>query len=468
MFTRPGRHVIALSPDGTSLVYVANEQLYLRKMGELTAVPIAGTEKSNPGEPIFSPDGQWVAFYSDPELKKVPITGGTPVTLAAVGNPFGGSWIGDRILVGQASPRGIVEVPASGGTAKLLVGVDESKTELAHGPQLIAGGRAVLFSIRTGAQPWDDAVVVVHELATGRRTALVNGGTDARVLPTGHLAYVREATLFAMPFDEERLMVSGGPVPVQPGIQEAFVNASGATQAAWSDSGAMAFVPGGAAAFERALVWLTREGQQEPTTAPQRRFVIGGSGLALSPDGTQAAVSVNDGARAVGTDIWVWTIARGALTRTADRGPPADQGGVWRGYSEDLARRPLDRVQLERIWTHRGVCAAIPPRWIRGDGRCRPRRASSRAGRRTGASCSLAGVGTEVPCRAGRVRSSQGRPSPLASRRKSRRHRLRLTRILPTTSRPMGVFLPTWPHPGVPPQRHRGLRLWWCNTGSTS
>ena len=155
--------------------------------------------------------------------------------------------------------------------------------------------------------------MVVHELATGRRTVLVNGGTDARVLPTGHLAYYREATLFAMPFDEERLMVTGGPVPVQQGIQQALANLSGAAQAAWSDAGAMAFVPGGATAFDRELVWLNREGRQEPTTAPQRGFMTGGFGLALSPDGTLAAVSVNN--TTTGSDIWVWTIARGALTR---------------------------------------------------------------------------------------------------------------------------------------------------------
>jgi len=308
-FTRFARHVIALSPDGTDLVYVANGRLYLRKMGELTAVPIAGTEKSNPAEPIFSPDGQWVAFWSELELKKVPIGGGTPVTLArGVSVPLGGSWTGDRILLGQDSPLGIFEVPASGGAAKLLVGVDESKAELAYSPQLIAGGRAVLFTLRTGQQPWDESLVVVHELATGRRTTLVNGGTDARVLPTGHLAYVRDASLFAMPFDEQRIMVTGGAVPIQAGgIQ---VTTTGAAQITVSASGAMAAV--GSLAETRELVWLTRQGQRVPAASVARAFRAWYPGLVLSPDGTRAATIIDSDAR---SDIWVATFASDTLTR---------------------------------------------------------------------------------------------------------------------------------------------------------
>ncbi len=182
--------------------------------------------------------------------------------------------------------------------------------------------------------------MAVHEFATGRRTVLVDGGTDARVLPTGHLAYFREATLFAMPFDEHQMMVTGGPVPVQQGIQQAPANSSGATQAPWSDSGAMAFVPGGATAFDRELVWLNRQGQQEPTTAPRRPFTIVGSWLALSPDGTQAAVSVNNGS--VGSDIWVWTIARGAMTRLTFTGVASSP--VWTPDGRRICYRETDEA----------------------------------------------------------------------------------------------------------------------------
>ncbi len=331
-FTRTGRHVVALSPDGTRLVYVANQQLYLRAMHELSAVSISGTEGSNPAEPIFSPDGQWVAFWSNEELKKVPVTGGTPVTLCAAQNPFGASWVEDRILLGQSTPRGIVEVPANGGTPRPLVTVDEKKGELAHGPQLVAGGRAVLFTLRTGSQAWDDSAIVIHELATGQRTVLVNGGTDARVLPTGHLVYSREATLFAMPFDEARLVVTGGPVPVQQGIRQADGGPTGSVHMAWSASGSIVFIPGGANSGDRALVWINRQGQEERATAPNRSYWINTTGLRVSPDGTLVAVAVTGGAARssggaaaasagqFGSDIWVWAIARGTLTRLSFTG----------------------------------------------------------------------------------------------------------------------------------------------------
>ena len=165
-FTRPGRHVLVLSPDGSRAVYVANRQLYVRPLNELAAAVLPGTEGSDPSEPVFSPDGQWVAFWSDNALRKVPITGGTAVTLAEAGNPLGMSWTGDRILLGQASPRGVIEVPANGGAAKTLVALDEKKSEFAQSPSLVRGGQAVLFTLRTGSGAWDSSSIVVHDLSS--------------------------------------------------------------------------------------------------------------------------------------------------------------------------------------------------------------------------------------------------------------------------------------------------------------
>ncbi len=117
-FTGTGRHLVALSPDGTRFVYGANEQLYLREMDQLEAALIRGSDV-NPRSPFFSPDGQWVGFYADGNLRKVSVTGGAPVTLCQAGNLFGASWgADDTILFGQGG-GGILRVSANGGTPEV-------------------------------------------------------------------------------------------------------------------------------------------------------------------------------------------------------------------------------------------------------------------------------------------------------------------------------------------------------------
>ena len=273
MFTGTGRHVMTLSPDGTKLVYVANEQLYLRNMHELTSAPIPGTEGSNPIEPVFSPDGQWVAFYSRGALKKVPVTGGTPVLLSRGRRAhLGATWEDGRILLGQPTPPAIVEIPENGGAANQLVTLNEKTGEQAA-ESAARRGRAV------------SAVYVAHARGRmGRRldrrpriwrpasARCLLQGTDARVLPTGHLVFAREGTIFAVPFDETRLTVTGGPVPIQQGIQTS--RATGTSHVAWSASGTFAIAQGST---------------DEPTSAPcsgsagrarrsERRCLLGTTG----------------------------------------------------------------------------------------------------------------------------------------------------------------------------------------------
>ena len=181
MFTGTGRHVMTLSPDGTRLVYVANEQLYLRNMHELTSAPIPGTEGSDPTEPVFSPDGQWVAFYSRGALKKVPVTGGTPVLLSAAARTH---WE-PRGRTAASCLASLLRPPSSRylrmeALAKQLVTLNETTGEQARSPQLVAGGRSVLFTLRTRGAEWDDASIVVHDLATGQRSVLLRAARRAR------------------------------------------------------------------------------------------------------------------------------------------------------------------------------------------------------------------------------------------------------------------------------------------------
>ena len=327
-FTRGGRRVIALSPDGTRIVYVANQQLYARLVSELTPTAIPGTENSDPVEPVFSPDGQWIAFWSNTTLKKIPVGGGTPVTLGSAGIPFGTSWYGDRILLGQANPPGIAEVPANGGERRTLVQLKE--TESAQGPQLVAGGRAIVFALREDRGSWDDAKIVVQDIASGNRTVLVAGGTDPQVLPSGHLVFARNATLFAIAFDEDRLAVTGSPVPIQNGVRQAPMNASGAAQWAWSVAGAAVFVPGDFSSNERMLVWLDRKGGETRAAEFTRAFNPAPSALRVSPDGARVALTIDatpaptqaptPALPAMASDVWIWDIGRGTLARLSFTG----------------------------------------------------------------------------------------------------------------------------------------------------
>ena len=166
---------IALSPGGTHLLYAGNDQLYLRALDQSEATPIPRT--AGAVEPVFSPDGQWIGFWADGQLKKVSVTGGAPVTLAETDQFFGISWSpDDTILLGSGA--GVWRVPGSGGTPEVVVQPAEGDSGLA-GPQLLPGGEWVLFRLPLSEQ------IAVQSLVTGERQVLIQNGGDAKYLPTG-------------------------------------------------------------------------------------------------------------------------------------------------------------------------------------------------------------------------------------------------------------------------------------------
>jgi Tol biopolymer transport system component len=320
-FTNIGRHLVALSPDGTRLVYVANQQIYVRALNQLEAVPIRGTEGTGNAagrSPFFSPDGQWVGFWRDGQLKKVSITGGAPVVLCPAQNPFGASWAADdnTVLYGHGA-AGIWRVSGDGGKPENVVKVDAG--QIAHGPQLLPGGRAVLFTL-AGTGDWDAAQIVVQSLDTGKRHVVVEGGADARYVPSDHLVYAHGNTLLAVPFDAAALAVKGRPVPLVEDVARGEV--TGAAQFGMSNGGVLVYVPTDAAgaAQARTLVWVDRQGREEPIKAPARPYFD----PRLSPDGTRIALEIQDQER----DIWVFDLARETLTRLTF-GPAFDFPAIW-------------------------------------------------------------------------------------------------------------------------------------------
>ena len=321
-FSFPGRPMVAISPDGSHVVYTANLSLWLRPVDQLQAVQVPGTEAEARG-PFFSADGQSIGFWAAGQLNKVSVSGGAPVSIADVPElPYGASWGGDdMILYGQ--PEGIMQVPGASGTPELLIPVDESETVFR--PQMLPGGEWVLFTVRRpGQASWDEAQIVAQSVTTAERTVLIDGGRDGRYVPTGHLVYGLNGVLFAVPFDVASRQVTGGPVPLVEGVREAVgaVTGGGAAQFSVSATGSLVYVPGsGDGGDALSLTWVDRDGSEERISAPLRVY----EHPRVSPDGTRIAVEITDGdAR----DIWIWDLAREAfLQLTFDEG--VDDFPLW-------------------------------------------------------------------------------------------------------------------------------------------
>ena len=259
---RGDNNIVALSPDGRSFVYNTVDGLYLRTMGELEARLIPGTEEDL-ANPFFSPDGQSVAYWTAAgnQLKRIAISGGAPVVIADASIPYGASWTtDDTILFGQ--PEGILRVSATGGTPEVLIPSEAG--ERLDGPHLLPGGDSVLFS--AGTTSWSAALIVVQSLSSGERTVLVEGGSDARYLQTGHLVYARGGGVFAVALDLDRVTVSGGEVPLVQGVRMGS-GATGTANYGVSDEGTLVYLRAGTAP-ERTLVWVDRAGREEAIGVP--------------------------------------------------------------------------------------------------------------------------------------------------------------------------------------------------------
>jgi len=262
---------VALSPDGSQIAFVSvrdgKQQIFLRPFASAEAKPFPGTEGAE--SLLFSPNGKWLGFFSDGKLMKVSMDGGVPSPICETVFPRGVSW-GDNdtiVLASGFGTSGLSQVPAAGGKPQPVTTKDPATGEEAHRwPQVLPGSRAVLFTAWT--RNLDDSIIMVQRLDTKERRILIRGGSYARYVPTGHLVYVRAGTLLAVPFDLARLQVTGDPIPVS-GIDGVSLATEGVAQFDISQTGSLAYIPGGLQGAGRSLVWVDRKGAEQPIAAPQ-------------------------------------------------------------------------------------------------------------------------------------------------------------------------------------------------------
>jgi serine/threonine-protein kinase len=334
---------IVLSPDGTRLAYVVGDgnsrKLYTRSLDQLEGAPLSGTEGAY--HPFFSPDGKWVGFVTRNELKKVSVSGGAPLTLSQINLSRGASWGADDTIVFAATPgSGLSRIPAAGGTPEPLTALAQG--EASHRwPQILPGGKAVLFTSHATSSNFDDANLEVVDLKTRQRKVLHRGGSYARYLASGHLVYAREATLFAAPFDLRRLELTGSPAPILQGVIHSPYH--GSAQFDVSEGGLLVYLGGSAERLQYSMVWVDREGKPTPLSPDRRTY----GEPHFSPDGRRLAVQVHDTGK-TNVDVWVYDLERGVGTRltfdeSADVAPfwspdgkrvvfSSDSGGVFNIY----------------------------------------------------------------------------------------------------------------------------------------
>jgi predicted Ser/Thr protein kinase len=331
---------VAISPDGTHLAYVATQggtqRIFLRAMDSLEARPVSDTDGGS--APFFSPDGQWLGFFAGGKLKKISVGGGAAVALAS-GMPHGAGWGSQGIIAFAPSLSGVLQkVQEAGGTPQPLTG--SATGEVSHRwPEFLPDGKAVLFAANASTANWTNPQVAVQSAGIGERRNLIQGATQPRYALSGHLVYAQGGSLLAVPFDPERLTATGAAVPVVEGVLQS--RNSGAAQYSFSATGSLVYVPGDIQGLQSRLVWVARNGTEQPLAAPAHAY----DRPHLSPDGRRVVVDIEEQE----TQVWLYDLSRETLTRLTFEGNE-NEFPTWTPDGKRIAFRSNKEMPQHLFW----------------------------------------------------------------------------------------------------------------------
>jgi serine/threonine-protein kinase len=338
---------VIISPDGARIAYLSRGHLFTRRLDQPSATELAVAQGAT--SPFFSPDGQWIGFTANAKLRKVSVEGGAEVVLCDAGSSYtGNDWGEDGTIVMALRPStGLFRVSAAGGAPVPITQLQgEERTH--RWPQILPGGKAILFTAQNSIVGYDDASIQVVTLADRHTKTVQRGGTFGRYVAVsgdkGYLTYVNRGTLFAVPFDPVKLETSGSPVPVLPQIS--YSSQFGSAKLSFSRTGTLVYRSSDLDTSRVAIQWLGSDGKPQPLLDKPGLFV----NPRLSPDGQLLAVRnelhPNSG-------VWIYDLRRDTLTPLA-----------------------LDTTASHPVWTPDGRYIAYGTSqgifWIRADGGGKP------------------------------------------------------------------------------------------------
>ena len=312
-----GAATLTISPDGENMVYLAGSQtftpvrstsamLYRRALADLEPKVVPGSEGAS--DPFFSPDGEWIAYYSSGKIKRVSIYGGASQEICKTMNIRGGFWAPDNnILFGMLNSP-IQKVPADGGEPYSVTKLDATKGEISHRfPQLLPGTRWVLFTVKhSNMTSFDEASLAIENIETHERKELLRGGSYGRFISEGYILYARGNSVYAVPFDPKKLQLTGAPLPV---LEGGMLNPlSGTANFDVSENGILIYTPlGPLSGLNSKISWMDPDGQVTPITKDVKPY----DDLRLSPDNQKIAMTI----RAANDDIWAYDLSNASFTR---------------------------------------------------------------------------------------------------------------------------------------------------------
>ena len=302
---------VAISPDGKRMVYVGPAQggsrLWLREHDQLNSSPISGTEGA--ASPFFSPDSRQIGFLKGGKtVRTVSLDGGPTLTLTDSANSTGGDWGSDGYVYFEVD-SGIARIRSAGGAIEPIFKFSKERKEVgAEWPVVLPKARGLVFRTRRAGQATGDFEIVAMKLPHGEPRVLMRG-VYARYSPSGHLLVVTaDGKLLAVPFDPDKLALSGSPIALLEGIGVEIGGFS--TNLGLSENGTLMYTTGGSAGSRR-VVWVSRAGLESPVdSAWQPPGLL--SAFALSPDGKALAVGLEQGGR---NAIWVKQLPTGPASR---------------------------------------------------------------------------------------------------------------------------------------------------------